>query len=102
MSAAAWNSCRQCVVHITLRIRVLACVDARIVSRTDELLRCRIPRAHVLPGNSSMRLLAVRGFTLLELMAAIAVLGILLGIGVPAFREMLAANRLTSVANEMV
>jgi type IV fimbrial biogenesis protein FimT len=49
-----------------------------------------------------MRLLAVRGFTLLELMAAIAVLGILLGIGVPAFREMLAANRLTSVANEMV
>lgn len=49
-----------------------------------------------------MRSPAVRGFTLLELMAAIAVLGILLGIGVPAFREMLAANRMTSVANEMV
>lgn len=49
-----------------------------------------------------MRLPAARGFTLLELMAAIAVLGILLGIGIPAFREMLAANRMTSVANAMV
>lgn len=49
-----------------------------------------------------MRSPAVRGFTLLELMAAIAVLGILLGIGVPAFREMVTANRVTAVANQMV
>lgn len=49
-----------------------------------------------------MRPPANRGFTLLELMVAVAVLGILLGVGVPAFREMLAANRMTAVANEMV
>lgn len=45
---------------------------------------------------------AAGGFTLLELMATVAILGILLGIGVPAFREILTANRMTSVANSMV
>jgi type IV fimbrial biogenesis protein FimT len=49
-----------------------------------------------------MRSPAVHGFTLLELMVAVAVLGILLGVGVPAFREMMAANRLTSMVNEIV
>lgn len=43
-----------------------------------------------------------RGFTLLELMAGIAVLGILLGIGIPSFRDLLASSRLTSMSNEMV
>lgn len=42
------------------------------------------------------------GFTLLELMTAVAVLGVLLGIGVPAFTETITTNRLTTVANEMV
>jgi len=42
------------------------------------------------------------GFTLLELMAGIAVLGILLGIGIPSFRDLLANSRLTSMSNEMV
>lgn len=43
-----------------------------------------------------------RGFTLLELLAGIAVLGILLGLGVPSFRDLLANNRLTAMSNEMV
>jgi type IV fimbrial biogenesis protein FimT len=42
------------------------------------------------------------GFTLLELMAGIAVLGILFAIGIPTFRDMLAANRVTTLANELV
>lgn len=42
------------------------------------------------------------GFTLLELMAAIAILGILLGIGIPSFRDVLAVNRLAATSNELV
>jgi len=42
------------------------------------------------------------GFTLLELMTAITVLAILLGIGVPAFTEMIASNRLTATTNQMI
>ena len=42
------------------------------------------------------------GFTLLELMAGVAVLGILFAIGIPSFRDMLAANRVTTVANSLV
>jgi type IV fimbrial biogenesis protein FimT len=49
-----------------------------------------------------MRSPAACGFTLLELLTAVAVLGILLGIGVPAFRETMASNRLTSMTNELV
>jgi type IV fimbrial biogenesis protein FimT len=42
------------------------------------------------------------GFTLLELMTAVAVAGVLLGIGVPAFKETIISNRLTTLANQMV
>lgn len=42
------------------------------------------------------------GFTLLELMTAIAILGILLGIGIPAFTETVTANRLTTLTNELI
>src|SRR5690606_31096409 len=41
-----------------------------------------------------------RGFTLLELMVAITVLGVLLGIGVPAFNDMIRNNRVAAQANE--
>jgi type IV fimbrial biogenesis protein FimT len=43
-----------------------------------------------------------RGFTLLELMVAIAVLGVLLGIGVPAFTEAIRNNRTVAVTNDLV
>jgi type IV fimbrial biogenesis protein FimT len=42
------------------------------------------------------------GFTLLELMIAITVLGILLGIGVPAFQDTIRNNRTAAQANELI
>lgn len=42
------------------------------------------------------------GLTLVELMVTIAVLGILLGIGVPGFQSMLAQNRASSTANDLL
>ena len=44
----------------------------------------------------------VAGFTVLELMIAVAVLGILLGIGVPSFQGMVRQNRLATQTNEFL
>lgn len=43
-----------------------------------------------------------RGFTLIELMTAITVLGILLAIGVPSFTEIIRSNQLVAQTNEFV
>jgi type IV fimbrial biogenesis protein FimT len=43
-----------------------------------------------------------RGFTLLELMVAIAVLAILATVGVPSFNELIQNNRVTTQTNELV
>ena len=43
-----------------------------------------------------------RGFTLLELMVAIAVLAILVTVGVPSFRDLIQNNRVTTQTNELV
>lgn len=43
-----------------------------------------------------------QGFNLLELMAAITVLGVLLGIGVPSFTETIRNNRTTAQANDVI
>ncbi len=43
-----------------------------------------------------------RGFTLLELMTAIAVVGIVLAVGIPSFRTFIASNRLASQTNELL
>lgn len=43
-----------------------------------------------------------RGFTLMELLIALVLLGILLGAAIPSFRTFLQNNRLDSVANELV
>lgn len=45
---------------------------------------------------------AVAGVTLIELMVTIAVLAVVLGIGVPSFRDLILQNRLTSAANELL
>ena len=43
-----------------------------------------------------------RGFTLVELMVALAVLAILLGISIPSYREFVANNRMTAQANDLI
>src|SRR5262245_60959819 len=43
----------------------------------------------------------VSGFTLLELMIALTVLGILLGLAVPGFREFTRQNRVTAAQNDL-
>ncbi len=42
------------------------------------------------------------GFTIIELMVAVTVLGILLGFGIPSFQTMLQNNRMTSQINNFI
>jgi len=53
-------------------------------------------------GNERRRGEIPRGFTLIELMVAIMVLGILLGVAVPSFRDAALSSRLTAYANDLV
>lgn len=48
------------------------------------------------------RMSANQGFTLMELMIAIAVLGVLLALGWPSFTEALSNNRLAAASNSMI
>ena len=43
-----------------------------------------------------------RGFTVVELMAVMAVAIILLGVGIPGFRQIAASNKLTTTTNDLV
>jgi type IV fimbrial biogenesis protein FimT len=42
------------------------------------------------------------GFNLLELMVGITVLGVMLGLGIPSFNQMIRTNRLAEQSNELV
>ncbi len=42
------------------------------------------------------------GFTLVELMITIAIVGIIVGFGIPGFQEMIRKNRASSTANELI
>jgi type IV fimbrial biogenesis protein FimT len=42
-----------------------------------------------------------KGFTLMELMMTLAVIGVILGIAAPSFREFLLNNRITGAANDL-
>jgi type IV fimbrial biogenesis protein FimT len=48
-----------------------------------------------------MQRFSASGFTLLELLTAIAIVAILLGIGVPSFSEAMRRNRIASVTNDL-
>ena len=43
-----------------------------------------------------------QGFTLIELLVVVAIIAITLGIGLPSFQSVIASNRLTASANDMV
>lgn len=43
-----------------------------------------------------------KGFTLLELLVAIAIMGVLFAIAIPSFKQMLKSNRLSTQANEFI
>ena len=43
-----------------------------------------------------------RGFTLLELMVVLVIAGVLIGVGVPAFRNFIMDARMTSTANDLI
>ncbi len=60
--------------------------------------------AHLVMQNRHFAVLMHRsqGFTLVELMIAIAVLGILLALAVPSFQGLIASSRLTAATNDMV
>ncbi len=49
-----------------------------------------------------MRIQCIKGFTILELMAAIAVLSVLLAVGVPSFIQIIRNNRITAQANDLI
>jgi type IV fimbrial biogenesis protein FimT len=49
---------------------------------------------------SDLREAVSSGFTLIELMIAVAVLGVLVAVGIPSFSKLIAENRMAGVTNE--
>lgn len=62
----------------------------------------RLMAIHTSQSRDSALMKAERGFTLLELLVAIAVAGIVTAIAIPGFRTIIITNRLSSAANEYI
>ena len=65
------------------------------------------PRPETLPANAPARPTAgaarrAGGFTLLELMVTLTVVGVVIGVGVPSMRTMMLNNSLTAVSNDLL
>jgi len=52
--------------------------------------------------NNSMKKITQSGFTLLELMIVIAMMGVLMAVGVPSFKAMLTTNEMADTTNELM
>jgi prepilin-type N-terminal cleavage/methylation domain-containing protein len=52
--------------------------------------------------NNSMKKIIQSGFTLLELMVVIAMIGVLMAVGIPSFRAMLTTNEMADTTNELM
>ena len=52
--------------------------------------------------NNSMKKITQSGFTLLELMVVIAMMGVLMAVGIPSFRAMLITNEVADTTNELM
>lgn len=52
--------------------------------------------------NNIMKIYKHSGFTILELMIVVAMMGILMAVGIPTFRTMIVTNELADVTNELV
>lgn len=72
------------------------------VSAVTPFVGARLPASDGTGTLPAMNTLRQRGFNIIELMVGITVLGVLLGIGVPSFTEMIRTNRLVEQSNGMV
>jgi len=52
--------------------------------------------------NNSMKKITQSGFTLLELMVVIAMMGVLVAVGIPSFNSMLTTNEMADTTNELI
>jgi len=78
------------------------CTQGRSSAGTYGAANMQAQRAKRARGEpSGLAAWAQRGFTLVELLVVVTVLGILLGIGIPSFRSLLEQNRATSAANQL-
>lgn len=52
--------------------------------------------------NNNMKKITQSGFTLLELMIVVALMGVLMAVGIPSFNAMLTTNEMADTTNELV
>lgn len=81
-----------------------SCEIGQDVSSHQALRVCRVASHEMRcpPGNSTRITPTVHGFTLIELMVALSILGILLVVAIPSFAPTLRSNRLFATQTELM